>query len=372
MRAKHGQKCLGSLIFAVFVLSGICPAADWPMWRHDASRRGTSPENLPQELHLHWTRKLPPVQLAWPNEPRLHFDSSYEPVVMGKTIFLASPNHGSVSAFDTETGQERWRFYAEGPVRFAPVAWDGKVYCGSDDGFLYCLRASDGSLLWKVRGAPADRPDRGHLGNGRLVSFWPVRGGPVFADGVIYFAAGIWPTMGVSVVAVDAQDGKVRWRNDRVQLVDNTRIDHNLIHDVGFSPQGYLLVAGNKLLVPNGRSMPAALDRETGHLLWYCQGYRNGDCRVTATDTYAFVGESGVVRLEDGREVGSRWKHAGPDAPRAFDARKFHLFEGPILPYKLFPACNARSALQETTAYGSQAGIFYAYQLHNTSLTEYE
>ena len=66
----------------------------------------------------------------------------------------------------------------------------GKVLVGSDDGHLCCLDAQTGKVVWPFRGAPQDRPDRRHGGNGHLVSFWPVRGGPVLLDGVVYFAAG--------------------------------------------------------------------------------------------------------------------------------------------------------------------------------------
>ena len=361
------------LALSVLCLTASALGADWPTWRCDTSRSAVSSEALPDQLHLRWSRQLPPVAPAWPHEARLHFDASYEPVVLGKTLFLGSPNDGSVTAFDTETGETKWRFLAEGPVRFAPVAWRGKVYVGSDDGYLYCLRAADGQLRWRVRAAPNGLPyDRRHLGNGRLISFWPVRGGPVLANGTVYFAAGIWPTLGVFILAVDAESGRVLWRNSEAHYIENVRVDHNELHDTGLSPQGYLAVAGNKLVVPNGRSMPARLDRATGKLLYYVQGYRNGDCRVAVTGNYAFVGDAGVVDVATGREVGSRWAAAGKDAPKAFDIKKFDLFEGPIFPYKMFPGCTARSVLASGTVYGSHRGTFYAYDLSRPSVSEYE
>ena len=88
--------------------------------------------------------------------------------------------------------------------RFAPVAWKGKVYFVSDDGYLYCVDAENGRLLWKFRGLTQGKQVRKVIGHGRLVSLWPARGGPVLADGVIYFAAGIWPSEGIFVHAVDA------------------------------------------------------------------------------------------------------------------------------------------------------------------------
>ena len=42
-------------------------------------------------------------------------------------------------------------FYTEGPVRFAPVLYKDRVYAVSDDGNLYCFKASDGALIWKRR-----------------------------------------------------------------------------------------------------------------------------------------------------------------------------------------------------------------------------
>jgi outer membrane protein assembly factor BamB len=359
-------------VLTILLYAVEAPAADWPMWRCDAARRGATGEALADELHLQWTLPLTPVLPAWPNEPRLWFDASYEPVVAGDTLVVGSPIDGSVRACDVATGQERWRFYTEGPVRFAPVLTADRVFAGSDDGYLYCLRLADGTLRWKVRGAPEDAPDQRHLGNNRLISHWPVRGGPVLADGSLYFAAGLWPTMGVYVVAVDAETGAVCWRNAKLAELENVRLDHNELGTSGLSPQGYLLVHGELLLVPNGRSMPAALNRQTGELVYYIQGYRNGDCRVVAGDDVALVGETGVVDLRTGREVGSRWAAAGADAPKAFDHARFHLFEGPIHPYKMFPGCTWRSVLSDGLALGLEAGVFYAYDLRQAGISEYE
>src|SRR5262249_30985004 len=127
------------------------------------------------------------------------------------TLFVGSSRTDSVTAVDTQTGEDRWRFFANGPVRFAPAVWDNRVYITSDDGYLYCVDAGDGELQWKFRGGPSERQV---LGNERLISTWPARGGPVVADGIVYFAAGIWPFMGVFVHALDARTGQVVWTND--------------------------------------------------------------------------------------------------------------------------------------------------------------
>ncbi|MEJ2703895.1 MAG: PQQ-binding-like beta-propeller repeat protein [Sedimentisphaerales bacterium] len=118
----------------------VAGAHDWPTWRYDAGRSAATPEELPAQLHLQWTRKLARPTPAWPeSQDRLQFDASYEPVVAGKTLFIGSMVADRVTAYDTQTGVEKWRFYTDGPVRFAPVVYKNKLYVASDDGYLYCL-----------------------------------------------------------------------------------------------------------------------------------------------------------------------------------------------------------------------------------------
>jgi outer membrane protein assembly factor BamB len=256
-------------------------------------------------------------------------------------------------ACETETGAEKWKFYTEGPVRCAPACWKGKVYAGSDDGYLYCLDAQTGSLVWKFRGTPSDRPDRRQLGNEHLISFWPVRGGPVVADGVVYFGAGIWPIFGVFLHALDAQTGYVKWTNGELNYIANVRGQAAFKLDTGLSPQGHLGLIRDKLVVPCGRSMPAGLDAATGKLIYYDQGARRGDSRVALHGDYAFVGKDAMVGLNDFCEVGSRW---GAWASQH--------------PYKMLQGCDASSVFEKGLAYGLANGIFYAYDLDNAKTTE--
>jgi len=167
------------------------------MWRYDAARSGATADGLAEQLYLQWARRMPKPAPAWSEEQyKLQFDKSYEPIVMGKRIFVASMVGDKVTAYDTDSGVEIWRFYCDGPVRFAPVGWKDRIYFVSDDGCLYCLAAADGKLIRKLRLGPSDKKI---LGNGRLISIWPARGGPALFDGKIYCAASIWPFMGVEI-----------------------------------------------------------------------------------------------------------------------------------------------------------------------------
>ena len=237
------------------------PAADWPMWRHDAGRTAASAATLPETLNIRWTRQLPPPAPAY-RDVRLQFDAAIEPIVLGKRLFFGSTVDDSLTALDTETGKELWKFRTGGPVRCAPAGGEGRIIFGSDDGCVYCLKASDGSLVWKHRTVPSRRM---LLGNDRLISAWPVRGGPVLHQGRVYFAAGVWPVEGAFVYCLDAASGKVIWRNDRVSCLYDIH-PHNAEAFGGLAPQGYLLIDGGDLVVPNSQAYPARFDLATGKL----------------------------------------------------------------------------------------------------------
>lgn len=256
---------VGGAFAIIAFLTGETHAADWPTWRYDANRRGASPEELPEKLHLQWTLELPTPRPAWPsNQEKLAFDQFYQPVLQGKTLFVPSMVADKVTAYDTDSGKEKWKFFAEGPVRFAPVIWRDNVYFVSDDGYLYCLN-TQGELQWKFRGGPSARQV---LGNDRLVSAWPARGAPVVYDGVVYFGASIWPFMGIFLHALNAETGEVVWTNSGTgsnYLVQQ----HNSPAFAGVAPQGYLAATDKHLLVAGGRTIPATFDRLTGELLHY-------------------------------------------------------------------------------------------------------
>jgi outer membrane protein assembly factor BamB len=251
---------LGLLVAALVWLGSV-------LGRVDRARSGTddSPA-LPRTLHLQWVRELPTPQPAWPDQVRLQFDVAYRPTVHEGTLFLASHRTDSVTAYDSASGEKKWQFFTDGPVRFAPTVREKRVYFTSDDGYLYCLDMDGGRLLWKVRGGPTERRI---LGNERLISTWPARGAPVVSDdGIVYFAAGVWPFMGIFLHAVDARSGAVVWTNSGDGSTFMKQPHHADAYG-GVAPQGPLVVAGNRLLVPGGRSVPACYDRRTGKLLYY-------------------------------------------------------------------------------------------------------
>jgi len=256
---------------ATCLLAGAGIAADWPMFGCDPARSAATAESLEFPLRKLWAYEpAQPPRPAWP-EPgkelhRIDFDYAFQPVAAGGLVYFGSSADDTVRALNAATGECVWRFTTAGPIRFAPAIAGGRAYVASDDGRLYCLDAATGATIWAFRAGPEDRQ---LLGNGRLISRWPLRSGVLVDGAVVYATAGMWPTQGVYVFALDADTGRQLWCND-----GSGNIFINLPHcgSSGFdgvAPQGCLALAGDTLLVPTGRSVPAAFDRRTGRRLYY-------------------------------------------------------------------------------------------------------
>ncbi len=187
---------------------------------------------------------------------RVKFDDAMQVVAAGGKAYFGSQVDHKIYCVDAATGSPVWTLFTEGPIRLAPTVSAGKVYVGSDDGFVYCLNAETGEVVWKFR--PSVKDER-LLARGQMISRWPIRTGVLVDDGVAYFGAGIFPHETVYLCAVDAATGKVIWKNDRISQEDAGRND--------LSPQGYLLCNDKLLFVPSGRSLPVAFDKQTGEMV---------------------------------------------------------------------------------------------------------
>jgi len=267
-------------------------ATDWPCYQNDARRSGVSSEKISMPLANTWVYEpAQPPRPAWP-EPgrelhRIDFDYAPQPVIAQGLVIFGSSADDTVRALDAASGELRWQFTTAGPVRFAQHVVDGKCYVASDDGFLYCLDAGSGNLVWKFLAAPNDRQ---LLGNGRMISRWPCRSGVLVDGDVVFVAAGMWPAEGIYVYAIDRQTGKQLWCNDTSGCTSLEYPHRRAFSLGGVAPQGYLLASENLLLVPTGRSVPAAYDRRDGRLTYWRPGANkhNGGCWATIADGLLF------------------------------------------------------------------------------------
>lgn len=266
-----------SMIFALFMVSWMVvlqPAVGQSSadYLGNNQRTGYVDVEVPSSPKTMWIyhEKHPP-QHAWKEPNReiqyIDFDYADQTAIGSGMVFFGSSADHKLYALDLASGAERWHFYTEGPIRFAPVVRAGRVYAASDDGCVYCLETKTGKLIWSFRGGPANKK---LIGNEQMISRWPARTGVLVENGRLYCSFGMWSRDGVFLYCLDSADGSVIWRND-------TSGHHfmSLPHASGYggvSPQGYLLLHKNTLYVPTGRGAPAYFDAANGDFLFYENG----------------------------------------------------------------------------------------------------
>lgn len=196
---------------------------DWLTWRGSNDRSDTTASHLPQSLAHAWTADVTEHELPT------------APVAAGDHVFIADRT-GAVRAFDADGGQ-KWKTWVNGPVYYPPTVAGNRLFVGSADGRVYALEAGSGRLLWTFRVAPQDRRIPVF---GKLVSRWPVAGGVVVRDGTVYAAAGITHYDGTYIVALDAETGGLRARNDGSGVLSESV-------NSGISMQGNLMIVDDEL-----------------------------------------------------------------------------------------------------------------------------
>ncbi len=196
---------------------------DWPTLRGDNARSQATRVALPKQASRAWS--FTPDSAVMPTAP----------VAAGNLVFYAD-RAGVVRALDMG-GKLKWKAYTGGPVYFPPAVEDGRLFVGSADGRVHAFEAATGKPLWRFRVAPGDRLISVF---GKLISTWPVSGGVVVEQGVVYAAAGIAHYDGTHVVALDARTGKARWENDKSGALSEKV-------NSGVSLQGELALKGDEL-----------------------------------------------------------------------------------------------------------------------------
>lgn len=257
--------------------------ADWPTYQFDSARSGSTNASPPEHPELAWTYQTPHrPRSAW-DEPALWdgwskthdlknrqvFDKALHVAIAGEHVYFGSSVDDTVYCLHRDTGDVIWTFVTEGPVRLAPTVSGSRLYVGSDDGFVYCLDRRSGELHWKQSLAPTTRRISG---NGRVISPWAIRTGVVVAGETIYCGAGVIPSDGVYVAALDAEDGDIRWRTEMKDL----------------PAQGYMLASPTRLYVVTGRDTPIVLDASTGKRLYKVKGGTGGTYALLAGDTLLY------------------------------------------------------------------------------------
>ena len=274
----------------LFSLVTLGQAADWPTYQHDYARTGVARESLLAPFTDGWVhRSRHAPRPAWRGEAkwdgwnkvydlksRQIFDYAYHPVIADGLLYYGSSADDKIYCLDAATGEQRWTFFTEGPVRLAPTIAEGRVFVGSDDGHAYCLDAKSGKLIWKTQLGPRDYRIPG---NSRIISRWPLRTGIVVIGDLAYCAAGMFPSEGVLITAIEADTGKIKWQQKQTDL----------------PAQGYMLASHTRLYVPAGRNNPVVLNRADGKRIRVVSGQGGTYALLTGDNLVFGPGKTGTL-----------------------------------------------------------------------------
>jgi len=284
------------LILMLLILAQTTLADDWPMFRHDLPRSGTTDEIVKAPLMMLWKYQT--------SSGGIHVSS---PAVSEGVVYIGSFDN-YVYALDASTGNLKWKYHTDDQVASSPAVSGGVVYIGSYDDHLYALDASTGNLKWKyltgdrVWSSPAVSEGVVYIGSyddhlyaldastGNLK--WKyLTGGNVFSspavsEGVVYIGSG-----DKHLYALDASTGNLKWKyllegpsisspavsggvvyigshDDHLYALDASTGDLKWKYLVGGNVYSSPAVSQGVVYIGSGDKHLYALDASTGNLKW--------------------------------------------------------------------------------------------------------
>jgi polyvinyl alcohol dehydrogenase (cytochrome) len=271
---------------------------------------------------------VPRLKLKWAFGLPEGADSFSQPTVVGGRLFFGSDN-GFVYSVDARTGCVYWSFHAQGAIRSAPTVAPIKgrpgtpfaVYVGDMQNRVYAVDAQTGAQLWVTR---VDTQPRSHMTaspayhDGRL--FVPISSGETLMGGNPSYEC--CATRGV-VAAVAADSGQILWRTESIAEKATPR-GKNAIGTQLWGPGGASIwntptidPKRHRLYVGTGNAYtePAAptsdsilaLDIETGRVVWRHQEFQ-GDAYISGCGATSALGGNCP------RTLGPDWDFGGASA----------------------------------------------------------
>jgi hypothetical protein len=148
-----------------------------------------------------------PIAEDWTHQDRGAAETP--PVAADGKTFVAAVHEHRLECRDA-AGKVLWAFTADGRISGPPVVQDSLVFFGSHDGWIYCVSANTGNLIWRFLAAPYQRK---MIVAGQLESSWPVYGVVMHKD-LVCFSAGLHPEAGggIYVYGLQPKTGELVWK----------------------------------------------------------------------------------------------------------------------------------------------------------------
>jgi outer membrane protein assembly factor BamB len=215
-------------------------AADWPMFMGDPAHTGRVAGE---------TRAIKGFRLAGRFD--VHAAIHASPVAAQGRVFVGAEN-GNLYALDAKTRTLQWLYHARGGIASTPAVAGGAVYFLDRAGSVHALKADDGSPRWTFRTqGEAVFAAHGMFGMPRdgqpVPDPWDLYlSSPLVHDGKVYVGSSDG-----HVYALDTKDGKLAWAWRTGGMVHS-------------SPA----LAGGNIVVGSWDGAVYALDARTGEQRW--------------------------------------------------------------------------------------------------------
>lgn len=298
----------------------------WEGWGGDLQNRRFQPP-LAAKLNREQVGRL---KLKWAFGFPAAAATYGQPTVVQGRVFVGSED-GTVYSLDSATGCVWWTFKASGTVKTAvSIGNNGSTaFFGDTNGFIYGVKLSDGSLLWKAH--PESHPAARITGSPLLAGtrlYVPISSGEEGAS-----ADPDYPccTFRGSVVALDTLSGKQIWKSYTIDEAPRaTRKNAQGVQYWGPSGvavwstptldlkrRAIYITTGNNYSSPatNSSDSIIALDMNTGKKLWIrqftpkdlwnsgCVAEKKDNCPPQHGDDYDFGAPPILQSLATGEDI---------------------------------------------------------------------
>ncbi|MGQ9732228.1 MAG: outer membrane protein assembly factor BamB family protein [Candidatus Zipacnadales bacterium] len=223
------------------------------------------------------------------------------PAIAENTVFVGSDD-GYLYALDLSTGSLRWRYHLGSPVGGSPTVAGGKVFVGCDDGSIYCFRTEADKQL------SADRIGR---------QVWRFRTKGSVVDSPLVTASGlvVFGSTDGTIYALDAESARPVWSYTTKGPVTASPVKSGgplLIVE----ESGGRTVGRDVLFFASEDGHIYAFGERDGHLLWQV----NTGAPVRATpmvwgNKVIVLNDEGKVLALDGRNGRQEWAQTVAGVP---------------------------------------------------------
>jgi len=285
-------------------------AEDWPQWR------GPNRDGVWLEQGIVDRFPADGLKILW----RAPLGAGYSgPVVSAGRVFVtdrvAEPEQlERIHCFDSGSGEAIWSYtypcpydgisYTAGP-RAAVTIDQQRAYALGATGWLHCLEAASGQLLWRAN-LDEQFQIRGPDAESNRMPIWGIAAAPLVYDDLLILHIG--GRQGACVVALDKLTGRERWRalDDRAQ----------------YSSPIVVQQAGHDVLVVWTGDNVVGLDPRSGRVHWRSPlppsrmpiGVATPISSGSRLFVTSFYDGSLMLRLDPDRlEVEPLWRAVGPD-----------------------------------------------------------